>query len=308
MIKHSNRWFVVCVALATSIASAAAPTDKQKHFTTPDDAVEALIGASRANNAHQLRVILGAEGVKLIRSGDSVEDRSGRSRFVAAYDAAHVIELEGEDKAVLNVGEEHWPLPIPLRKESSGWRFDTQAGVEEILNRRVGRNELRVMEVCQTYVKAQQEYAALQIGGRSEFARQFKSTPGHQDGLYWPAQQGEPESPLGPLVAQARAAGYVAHRGGTSDTTSRPFHGYYFRILTAQGSHAPGGAASYLAGERLAHGFALIAYPATYGNSGVMTFVVNQLGIVFEKDLGPDTARLAGQIEAYDPDASWRAP
>jgi len=308
MLKHSIRWTIVCIALGSSIAAVASPVDQQKHFATPESAVQALVAASRVNSTPRLRAILGVEGAKLIHSGDSVQDKNGRAQFVAAFDVAHAIELESEDKAVLNVGEEHWPLPIPLVHEHNGWRFDTRAASEEILNRRVGRNELSVIEVCQAYVKAQREYAALQIGGQSEFARRFKSTPGRQDGLYWPSHPGMPESPLGPLVAQARAEGYAAHAGGTSDATPRPFHGYYFRILTAQGANAPGGSENYLVGEHLRQGFALVAYPAIYGDSGVMTFIVNQQGIVFERDLGLDTGRLARQIDAYDPDDTWHAP
>jgi hypothetical protein len=308
MFKLSARLLVTVVVFAASIAAAAMPQVRQKYFSTPDMALEALIAADRANSQSRLLAILGAEGAPLIRSGDPVADRHGHARFVAAFDEAHKIELDGQDKAVVIVGTEEWPLPIPLIRETNGWRFDTQAGKEEILNRRIGRNELKVIEVCREYVQAQREYAAMKIGRQGEFARQFKSTPGQHDGLYWPAKASDPESPFGPLVAEARASGYVVHSAEASRPTSHPFHGYYFRILTAQGAHAAGGAKSYLVGDRMTRGFALIAYPATYGDSGIMTFVVNQSGIVFEKNLGPQTTRIAAQTTDYDPDLSWRAP
>lgn len=307
MIKLSGRLLITVVTVAASIASAATPT-LQKHFATPDLAVQALIAADRGNSEPRLLEILGVDGMPLVHSGDSVADRGGRAHFVAAFDEAHRIDLEGEDKAEVIVGKEQWPLPIPLVRESDGWRFDTRAGREEILNRRIGRNELAVIEVCREYVKAQREYAALRIGGQNEFAREFKSTPGQHDGLYWPVKSGEPQSPFGPLVAEARASGYSVHSDRAPHATSHPFHGYYFRILTAQGAHAPGGARSYVVGGYMTRGFALIAYPATYGDSGVMTFIVNQHGIVFEKNFGSETAHVAREITAYDPDPTWHAP
>lgn len=308
MIKLSGRFLLTVVVVSAAIASAASAEVRQQHFSTPDMALEALVAADRAHSQPRLLAILGIEGTPLIRSGDPVADRSGEDLFVAAFDDAHKIELDGQDKAVVIVGKEEWPLPIPLIRETDGWRFDTQAGKEEILNRRIGRNELKVIEVCREYIQAQREYAAMKIGGQSEYARQFKSSPGQRDGLYWPAKSGDPESPFGPLVAEARATGYAPHSDSASRTTSHPFHGYYFRILTAQGAHAAGGAKSYLVGDHMTRGFALIAYPATYGDSGIMTFVVNQGGIVFEKNLGPQTSSIARQINDYDPDLSWRAP
>jgi hypothetical protein len=308
MFKFSGRFLISVVAIATSIASADTLTHPQTHFPSPEIAVEALVAANRDNNESALLAIFGAEGARLIHSGDPVEDRRGRARFVAAFDAGHKFELEGQDKAVLSVGAQQWPLPIPLIHESSGWRFDTDAGKEEILNRRIGRNELKVIEICRAYVEAQREYAAMKIGGHSEFARQFKSTPGRHDGLYWPAKSGEPESPLGPLVAEARASGYPIDKTAAGRTAPRPYYGYYFRILTAQGPNAPGGAKNYVADRHMTKGFALIAHPAIFGDSGVMTFVVNQTGIVFEKNLGPDTARIVRGITQYNPDSSWRTP
>jgi hypothetical protein len=308
MFKPSATLLSFAVTFAASVAWASTPTVEQKHFSTPDTAVEALIAAYRDNSAPQLLAILGGEATPLIRSGDPVADRRGRARFVEAFDEEHKIELNGQDKAVIIVGKREWPWPIPLIDEAAGWRFDTKAGKEEILNRRIGHNEIKVIEVCREYVQAQRQYEALKVGGRSEFARQFKSTPGQHDGLYWPVRSGEAESPFGPLVAEARATGYKAHSDSAARTVSHPFHGYYFRILTAQGAHAAGGAKNYLVNGHMTLGFALVAFPASYGDSGVMTFIVNQTGIVFEKNLGPQTAVSAQAITEYDPDLSWHAP
>jgi Protein of unknown function (DUF2950) len=295
------------------VASAAStPHDSlpgQTSFESPDRAVATLIAAIRAGNMGQLGNILGPGSMPLIESGDAIADRAARARFVQSYDAAHHIERRGPNTAVLVVGNEDWPLPIPIVRGARRWRFDAQAGAREILDRRIGRNELAVIEVCREYVKAQREYAAIRArgarpGAKPEYAPHIMSRNGRRDGLYWPATPGEPESPLGPLIAQARAEGYQPGAQGTA----QPYHGYVFRILTRQGSHAPGGAKSYVVDGRMSGGFGLLAYPAAYGDSGVMTFIVNQDGIVFERNLGPDTPTLARLITAYDPDASWRAP
>ena len=293
--------------LIAASSLAAAPPTAQRTFASPEEAVAALIDATRANRLERLERILGPGGAKLVHSGDPVADRDGRERFVAAYDQAHSIEHQGADKAVLVVGKDNWPLPIPVARVNGGWRFDTAAAAQEILDRRIGRNELSVIEVCRAYVEAQREYARLQLGMgvRPEYAQHFMSRPGKRDGLYWESEPGEPASPLGPLVAQARAAGYG---GAHSRAAPRPYDGYLFRILTRQGAHAPGGARDYIVDGHMTRGFGLIAYPARYRDSGVMTFVVNQDGIVFEKDLGAQTRTLASRISAYAPDATWRAP
>ncbi len=306
MVKFSTAW-LIAAAYVASMASAA-PLVRQRHFATPDMAVEAMVAASRDHSEPRLLAILGSEGGELIHSGDAIADRRGRQDFVTAYDQAHRIELKGADTAELVIGKDEWPLPIPLLREKGGWHFNTAAGKEEILNRRIGRNELKVIDVCREYVRAQREYSLLKIGGQSAFAQKFTSASGRKDGLYWPAAAGEPQSPLGPLVAEARASGYAARSGSAAHARSNPFHGYYFRILTAQGADAPGGAKSYLVGGHMTQGFALIAYPVRYGDSGIMTFIVDQNGIVYEKNLGPQTPKLAGNIAEFDPDASWRAP
>jgi hypothetical protein len=307
MPKFTSRWLIAVAALAAWIASAASASN-QSHFPTPDQAVEAIVAASRDNSEPRLLAILGTAGSELIHSGDSVADRQGRQDFVTAYVQGHRIELKGQDRAELIVGKEEWPLPIPLVHEADGWRFDTAAGKEEILNRRIGRNELKVIEVCREYVRAQREYALLKIGGQRVYAQKFTSTRDQRDGLYWPAGSGERPSPLGPLVAEARQSGYDAGSQTGSRATAKPFQGYYFRILTGQGTNAPGGARSYLVAGRMTRGFALIAYPARFGDSGVMTFIVDQNGIVFEKNFGPQTTRRSQEITEYDPDPSWRAP
>jgi len=288
------------VVAASSVVPAAAL--EQRHFKSEQDAVDALIDATRSNQTELLLQILGPDGGKLIYSGDPVADRNGRTRFVAAYEQAHRIETEGPDKAALVVGDEEWPLPIPLVRTGGEWHFDAKTGQQEILDRRVGRNELGVLQVCRAYVQAQREYASLQmsLGREREYAQHFHSHPGTHDGLYWPVGVAEPESPFGPLVAQAQAAGYA------SDGMPRPYYGYYFRILRRQGAHAPGGAKDYIIDGHMTGGFALLASPAEYGDSGVMTFMVNDQGIVFEKNLGPETRALAHAIEQYDPDGSWR--
>jgi len=304
--SHSNtrkawlRMLAVTVVAASSLVPAAML--EQRHFKSEQDAVDALIDATRSNQTDLLLQILGPDAGKLISSGDPVADRNGRARFVAAYELAHRIETEGPDKAVLVVGDEEWPLPIPLVRTGGDWHFDTPTGQQEILDRRVGRNELGVLQVCRSYVEAQREYARLQmsLGHGREYAQHFHSHPGKHDGLYWAVGVGEPASPLGPLIAQAQAAGYA------SDGMPRPYYGYYFRILRRQGAHAPGGAKDYVIDGHMTGGFALLAYPAEYGDSGVMTFMVNDQGIVFENNLGPKTAEFAAEIQQYDPDQSWR--
>jgi hypothetical protein len=223
------------------------------------------------------------------------------------YDAAHHLEGEADGIATLVVGSEAWSWPIPIVRQSDRWRFDTAAGLQKIIDRRVGNNELNVIEVCRAYVAAQREFASMTrlANGAPEFAQHFTSSPGQHNGLYWAAAAGGTQSPLGPLVAAARAEGYTVNAGGDSHA---PYHGYYYRILAGQGTHASGGARDYIIDGHMTGGFALLAYPAKWGDSGIMSFLVNQNGIVFEKNLGPDTAKLAQQTTLFDPDLSWTAP
>ena len=227
--------------------------------------------------------------------------RNTREKFVAAYDAKHAIEPEGDGTQTLIIGDDDWPFPIPLINKAGEWQFDTGAGLDEILRRRVGRNELSAIQVAGAYVQAQNEYAELDPAGlgRGVYAQRIVSHPGKKDGLYWPTAEGQTPSPLGELAAQASAEGYKAGKGPI------PYHGYYYRVLTRQGTGAPGGAYDYLVKGKMRGGFALLAFPAEYGNSGIMTFMVNHDGAVFEKDLGPKTAKLARKIKSFAPDQTW---
>jgi Protein of unknown function (DUF2950) len=298
------------IAAAAAFAAASGPVSAdagtQKDFATPDAAAKALVDALRANDQPALLAILGPDGEKLIHSGDEVADLRGREHLVTAYDENHRVRVD-HDTAALVVGSQNWSLPIPIVKKGTRWQFDTVASAQKIIDRRVGRNELSVIEVCRAYVQAQREYAAENPLGNpvKEYAQKFESGPDAHDGLYWEAEPSQPESPLGPLFAQARAHGYSGSEPGSAPT---PYHGYYYRILTRQGPHAPGGAKDYVVSGHMTAGFALLAFPARWGDSGIMTFIVNQDGIVFQKNLGADTAQLAQQITEYDPDSSWTTP
>jgi hypothetical protein len=236
-----------------------------------------------------------------VSSGDKVADDAIRARFLQSYDAKHQVAMNGDSKAVLVIGNDDYPFPIPLVRKGDKWSFDTAEGRREILYRRIGRNEFDTIQVCLAYVDAQDEYAEKDRtgAGAGVYAEHFISSPGKKDGLYWPAEQGA-ESPLGELFADASKEGYKAGDGRS------PYHGYYYKILTRQGPHAPGGAANYVVNGKMIGGFGLVAYPAEYRNSGVMTFIVNYAGAVFQKDLGPDTAQLAEKMTSFDPDSSWK--
>jgi hypothetical protein len=258
------------------------------------------VSAARTGDQKGVLTVLGRDGADIVSSGDAIADASARNRVVEAYDAKHQVVMEGTDKAVLIIGREDWPFPIPLVRKDSTWRFDTTAGREEILYRRIGRNELSAIQACLAYVDAQQEYAERGVAGNGVYAQRIVSQPGNKDGLYWPAQSSEDESPLGELAASAATEGY---RVGQQRT---PYHGYYYKVLTRQGPNASGGALDYVVRGRMIGGFALVAYPAEYRNSGVMTFLVNHQGNVYEKDLGPNTARIAAGMTAFNPDNTWR--
>ena len=288
---------LIAGVLALAIASVA---NAQQSFKTTDEAADALVSAARAGDRKGLLTVLGRDGADIVSSGDPVADASARNRVVEAYDAKHQVVMEGNDKAVLVIGREDWPFPIPLVRKDGSWRFDTAAGREEILYRRIGRNELDAIETCLAYVDAQQEYAERRVAGNGVYAQRIVSRPGKKDGLYWPAQSSTDESPLGELAASAAAEGY---RAGQQRI---PYHGYYYKVLTRQGPNAPGGALDYVVRGNMIGGFALVAYPAEYRNSGVMTFLVNHQGNVYEKDLGPDTARIAAGMTAFNPDNTWR--
>jgi len=295
---------ILTAGIALSAAAGATAEPEQKAFISPQEAVSALAAAVQEDDDAELAAILGPGSRDLISSGDSVADRNGRGRFLKAYEEKHGIEYESDVRAVLSVGIQDYPFPIPVVQRGNVWFFDTESGKEEILNRRIGRNELATVEVLHAYTDAQREYAARDRDGSGcpEFAQQFTSSKGKRDGLYWEAEEGEEESPLGPLIAKAAEAGY-AGRLDTEDP--EPFHGYYFKILKAQGEHANGGAFDYVVNGRMILGFSLAAYPARYGASGVMTFIVNHEGVIYEKDLGEDTAERVAAMTEYNPDETW---
>jgi hypothetical protein len=272
----------------------------QQSYKTPEEAAEALASAARSGDGSAILAVLGAGGADIVRSGDRVADAATRERFIAAYDAKHQIETGEGNKATLVIGQDDFPFPIPLVRKEAGWQFDTAAGREEILYRRIGRNELAAIQAALAYVDAQQDYADKGVSGPGVYARRIVSRPGKKDGLYWPAKSGEDESPLGKFAADAAADGYRAGQ------TPKPYHGYYYRILTRQGGNASGGAADYVVRGKMIGGFALVAYPAQYGNSGVMTFVVNHEGVVYEKDLGPRTPSIAARMAVFNPDGTWQ--
>lgn len=274
------------------------------HFKTPEAAAKALVKAASNKGDEQLLSLLGPDSASLIHSGDPVEDAEARRDFTTRARVRREVERVGDDTAILHVGRDGWPLPIPIVRNGDGWVFDAAAGREEMLNRRIGENEIEVIQALDGYVEAQREYARLDpMGvGFDNYAARVVSTEGKRDGLYWPEVPGQPRSPIGPLFAEAASDGY---RLGTQGA-SQPFHGYLFRTLTAQGPSAPGGARNYVTRSGLlTGGFAMIAWPAQYGASGVMTFLVNQRGIVYQKDLGPGTPSAAAAIQAFDPDRSW---
>jgi hypothetical protein len=289
------------ILLCAALVAWSAPAFAQEQFETPDAAVDALVGAARSGDAKAIVAVLGSDGKAIVSSGDPVADSNTREKFVAAYDAKHAIEAEGDGTQTLIIGDDNWPFPIPLVNNAGKWQFDTKQGLDEILSRRIGKNELSVIQVAQAYVQAQNEYAEVDPAGLGlgVYAQRIVSRPGKKDGLYWPTAEGETPSPLGEFAAQASAEGYKVGKAPI------PYHGYYYRILTRQGASAPGGAYDYLVKGKMKGGFALVAFPAEYGNSGIMTFMVNHDGSVVEKDLGPKTDRLARKIDSFSPDQTW---
>ncbi|MDH5221756.1 MAG: DUF2950 domain-containing protein [Betaproteobacteria bacterium] len=278
--------------------------DAQKTFGSPEEAATVLVAAVGKGNLKEMQAILGPGSKALVQSGDAVADRRGRERFVRSYEESSKVERQGDAKAILVIGKDDWPMPIPMVKGKDGWRFDARLGGEEVLNRRIGRNELSAAQAALAYVDAQREYYLRNPQGDKllHYAQRFGSTKGKRDGLYFPTKAGEPPSPLGPLYASAKAAGYFKAGNGKPS----PYFGYRYRILKGQGPDAPGGAYDYVVQGRMIGGFALVAWPASYGSSGVMTFIVNHDGVVYEKDLGPDTAKAAGKITRFNPDKGWQ--
>jgi Protein of unknown function (DUF2950) len=300
MAMHHSPSFarVFSAGLAAGMLCLVAPDARaQQVFPTPDEAASALAAAVKSGTRRDMLRVLGSGGEDIISSGDEVSDKESRERFTTAYDAKHSIKIEGDKKAVVILGNDDFPFPIPLMKKKAGWEFDTAAGRLEILYRRIGRNELDAIQTSLAFVDAQNEYAEKDRGqGAGVYAQRIVSTTGKKDGLYWPGD----DSPLGELAAKASAEGYKVGEGPI------PYHGYYYRVLTQQGPNAPGGALSYIVKGKMIGGFALLAYPAEYGNSGVMTFLVNHNGVVYQKDLGDYTLRLVQRMNAFDPDQTWK--
>ena len=297
-------WGVIAVVATGAIeAEAAAAKSAQQSFASPEEGFKALADAVAVHDRKVVGKVLGPANVKLLTSGDPVADRNTGERFSAHYQEAHKVVMQGDAKAILLLGKNEWPLPFPLVKQDDGWRFDGAAAEQEIIDRRVGRNELFTIQTVLAIADAQQDYAAKDRNGDGllAYAQKFRSSPGKRDGLYWPTKQGEEQSPLGPLAAQATREGYLKSTTGKPE----PYQGYFFRILTGQGKGAPGGAYDYIVRKAMIGGFAVLAYPAKYGSSGVMSFITNHDGVVYQKDLGPKTATVAANIKRFDPSDGW---
>jgi hypothetical protein len=299
---------VSCLSLMLALVAPVAvhAAEIGQTFATPEAAVAAFAAATEAKDTNALQAIFGPAAAD-IENPDQVQAAREFEDFAAALDTTNQLVHESDTNCVLEVGDQSWPFPIPLVKQADGqWFFDTEAGKEEILNRRIGRNELSTLRSVRAYVEAQRDYAGSDRVGNGvlQYAQKIISSPGLKDGLYWPTNLDGEISPLGPLVAHAQATGYE-DAGKSDGTAPEPYHGYYFKILTRQGKHAPGGKYDYIINGNMIGGFALVAWPAEYGNSGIMTFIVNQQGLVYQKDLGAKTGKLAPAIEKYDPDSTW---
>ena len=298
---QKRRTLMLTIGIAFAIAGLISSAGAQQRFKTPDEAAEALAAAARAGDSKGVIAVLGPDAIDIVSSGDAVADENTRKEFVAAYDAKHSVAADGNNPATLMLGPDNYPFPIPLVQKDGSWQFDTKAGREEILARRIGRNELAAIQVCLAYYDAQNEYSEItpKADGMAVYAWRIVSDPGKRDGLYWPRTQGEPDSPIGEAVAAATQKGYRAGTGAA-------FHGYRYKILTRQGSAAPGGELDYIVDGKMIGGFALVAYPAEYGNSGITTFIINHKGDVFQKDFGENTKQVASRMKSFNPDHTWK--
>lgn len=300
-IVTGGRWGWLLALFAGCCIAASAGAAAQRNFASPEDAAAALVRAAKSQNRAEVLSVLGQDAAAWISSGDAAADRAAVARFADSYATRHDID-RGGDKATLILGKEGFPFAFPIVRNGNRWRFDTVAGKEEMLARRIGENELSVVKVLQAVFDAQMEYASQDRNGDGvlAYAQKFASSPGKHDGLYWPTTPGEVPSPLGVLVAQATSEGYRQSEQGPT-----PYRGYYYRMLMRQGPHAPSGAFDYVVKDRAIGGFAVIAYPAHYGNSGVMTFMMNQDGKIYQADLGPETQSRADQMPQFDPGQGW---
>jgi Protein of unknown function (DUF2950) len=309
-VKHRFLLFAILASVAlTPLAGCGKPghddaraSASGRSFATPDDAVAALIVAAQNHDTNALKVLLGPGTEKLFSSGDPVEDREELDSFVKRYTDYHELAAGTPDNLVLLVGRDRWPCPIPLNRSNGLWSFDGLAGAQELVLRRIGRNELETIDVMGGFVEAEKEYSSVAHDGGATgvFAQKLRSDPGKQDGLYWDVAADETQSPMGQLIADATSEGY-----GGAPPSKTPYHGYLFRMLTSQGPSANGAARDYVVNGSLTGGFALLAYPATYGSSGIMTFIVNQDGVVWQRDFGADTTQKAASVQQFDPDSSW---
>jgi len=295
--------FAILSISSHALSIAATKGSEPRIFRSPGSAAAALVEAARADDLKEMTAILGSDAKEIISSGDPVADNNAREEFTRRYDQMHRLAHDDQGRVILYVGAENWPLPIPIVKRGDGWAFDSAAGEEEMLYQRVGKNELFTIDVLEELADAQLEYADRErdASGVAQYAQTIFSSPGKKDGLYWPTKEGEPESPIGPLIADATAEGYQRDPSGRP----APFHGYYYKVLTGQGAAAPGGASDYIEDGKMTRGFAFLAYPADYRASGVMTFMIDKAGVVVEKDLGPDTEKIAPTITTFNPDSSW---
>ena len=309
-VFRSSRGMVFIAALLACAAFIVASMPimaaaSQRLFPTPEDALKGLVEAVKIHDKAALDQIFGPSSKDLL-SGDAVQDAAESEEFARHVAEKTSLVKENDSKMIISIGNESWPFPIPLVKTNGQWHFDTEAGKEEILNRRIGEDELTAILVCRTYVKAQREYVLQDWDGDGilAYAQKLRSDPGKKNGLFWRHEPGEPVSPLGELVAQARMAGYKKEKSLFKEQPI-PFHGYYFKTLTRQGKNAPGGKYNYIINGNMVGGFALVAFPSNWGKSGVMTFIVNQQGKVYQKNLGPDTLKMAQDVDTYDPDKTW---
>jgi Protein of unknown function (DUF2950) len=303
-VAFATRALLLALTISSVGCSKPAATSQQpqlKTFATPDDAGNALIAAGQAGDQATLAAIFGPDSKGILSSGDPVQDKNDANAFMSGYEVMHRWRRMEDGSQVLLVGADNFPFPIPLKKnDARQWFFDTAAGKQELLNRRIGRNELAIIQVCGAVADAQKQYFSQFHDGDhvKQYAAKFISDPGKQNGLYWESAEGQSESPLGPLAAHATSEGYSAN-------PNAPFHGYYFRLLTSQSKNAPGGAKDYMVDGKLARGFALVAYPAEYGNSGVMTFIMNRDGFLLQQDLGNSTTETATSMTEFDPGPGW---
>jgi hypothetical protein len=303
-LKRCEAILMTVMFIVLVVSNLSAKNMNQLTFASPEAAVRAMVEALSSNDLKALEAIFGPGSLDLITSGDPAADQSDREQFLKLFGEKNRLE-QTADKVVLSVGNEDWPFPIPMVKKDAFWRFDTEEGSEEILARRIGRNELSAIQVCLAYVDAQREYAlkVRNASGLFQYAQKFRSDKGMKNGLYWDVKDGEEQSPLGPLVAAAQEQGYTGKKSGGRPI---PYHGYYYRILKGQGKNAPGGAYDYMVKGKMIGGFALVAYPAKYASSGVMTFIVSHDGVVYQRDFGRNTEKAAQAIKLFNPDSVWK--